>query len=416
VARAVCAGPRVAYDYPLVLKGPPAVRGARVRGFAAYSCRAGVWRQVPTQVEEVNAQGDYVLADGLPYTKNTDDGWFDANDELVLDGADLGDDFTAVDVPATLAGESGSWKVAFCRAGHLAGHLLITTGSTPRPWLGKSAVRFDQAQAEIRTALYDYAFRKDHPALLGEVALRHGKQSVPILSASKFLMPLRTPFFFPDLTFRADDFTSRIESWQSGPLRTIVAVGVEYRAFLSLYKLHLFSELVFYRNRFAVPTVIEFVFDPSRYLEAGSGLAYSLKFASGQAFRVTSNLPALPALPPDTAVQAALTRTAPSDFRVSGRGASGAFLVDVHVGERARRLAPPPFLIDQQAFTAKAYQDAWPWLKELRGDLGLYLDFSRIPAGVYDFGLDLLLSPKADETFTDYGSVNTDWQALPIHN
>jgi hypothetical protein len=94
---------------------------------------------------------------------------------------------------------------------------------------------------------------------------------------SNFRMPLVLPWWAPDVTLKDAHFMSEIESWRTGPVRTIIAVGVKFRSFLSVLNLHLFSELVFWKNRFDIPTVIEFVFDPSSYLQRGSGLFYSLK-------------------------------------------------------------------------------------------------------------------------------------------
>src|SRR5690606_15542028 len=97
-------------------------------------------------------------------------------------------------------------------------------------------VRFDKTQGVITTDLYRYTFKKEHPALLGEVALRKNGQEYPVFARSDFLMPPSTAWFLPDLTFRSDEFESAIESWQSGPLRTIVAVGVKYTSFLGLVR------------------------------------------------------------------------------------------------------------------------------------------------------------------------------------
>lgn len=404
------------YAYPIVLRGPKAVIGARVGGFAAYSKQHGVWRQVPVQVEEVNANGDYVLEGGLPFTRGSDDGRFDDNDEIVVDGVDLGEDFRveeAAEAPAS------SWakrfKVAFCRGDATIGFLLIEAGAGKRFDLQstRDAVTFQRQAGEVVTDLYTYKFDKKNPVLLGQVLLAKGQERVPAISQSTFRMPLRTPFFLPNMTFSEDDLTSSIESWQSGPLRTIVAVGVKYSSFLSLFKLHLFSELVFYRNRFVVPTVVQFVFDPSSVLKAGSGLAYALSFPKGREWQITSNLASLPLASPAEVVERGPRADKDPVYFASGHSLAGSFFVQVRVDEKARRAVPPPFLLKKSDFESAKAAEYWPWLRDLSGDLGVFLDFSQIAKGSYDFGLDLLLSPRADESFTDYGSVDSDWQRLP---
>lgn len=410
-ARAACEGPRVGYPYPIVLTDVHLKGAYRVKSFAALARRDGQWLEIPVQVEEKNSKGDYVLDGGLPFTKDSDDGWLDANDEIVFDGQDVGDDFTDKDVTADVrAGATGLWKLAFCKGTGRVGFVLLRSmRQNPPAWPAGNAVAFDSAAQEVRSSLYRYRFHKPNPVLLGEVSLRQRGLEVPVIRDSTFQMPLRTPFWMPDLTFKAKDFTSSIESWQVGPIRTIVAVGVKYSAFLSLFKLHLFSELVFYRNRFVIPTVVEFIFDPTKFLSPGSGLAYSLRFPKHRSWEIESNLTPLPAKDPVEVVEKGPTAAATEIFHARGHSKDGAFLVQVKVDEKARKNVPPPFLIRAGDFESKEQKSHWPWLGEMAGDLGVFLDFSRIKQGTYNFGLDLLLSPKADETFSDFGPVDTEW-------
>ena len=254
----------------------------------------------------------------------------------------------------------------------------------------------------------------DHPALLGEVALRKDGTLFPIFAKSEFLMPLETTWFLPDLLFRSDDFSSTIESWQSGPIRTVVAVGVKYTSFLGVVRLHLFSELVFYRNRFQIPTVIEFMFDPRSLLTPGSGLAYSLTFPEGRAWEIESNLERLPAEDPDLLAKQRGSAAQTEVFYATGSRPEGSFFVQVVVDEEARQQVPPPYLIGRREFTGESWQNHWSWLSQIPGDLGLYLDISMVKKGTYDFGLDLVLSPKAKKSFTDYGFVDVYWSRVPI--
>jgi hypothetical protein len=407
--------------YPVVLRGPKALAGAPVGRFEAYSwqARGKLWQRIPVQIDEVNARGDYVLSDGMPYTRDTDDGRFDENDELVLWGGDLGDAFAPADVPEhlRLEGAAGqSWSIAVKRAGRPIGMALLLARSLRSPMPARPPapphVTFSKSDAKVTSSLYEYRFAAGNPALLGEVLLRQAGGTVPVIKDSQFVMPLTTPWYLPNLSFDSHDFSSEIESWQVGPLRTIVAVGVKYTAFLSLFKLHLFSELVFYRNKFEIPTVIEFVFDPSKYLKPGSGIAYALTFPEGHAWEIESNLEALPPIPPQAVAAKGLTAASTDVFYARGSSAQGAFYVQVRVDETARRDVPPPFLFRAPDFKDAAKRQAWPWLERLHGDLGVYLDFAAVKAGNYDFGLDLLLSSKAHESFTDYGYVEAGFQTI----
>ena len=154
------------------------------KSFAAKARVKGQWRDIAIQVEEVNAKGDYVLDGGLPFTKGTDDGIVDGNDELVLDGAELGDDFTLADVAnEDLKAAFGSWKVGVCRGEKRVGFALVQSLRVdPKPFSAKAgapaAVRFDEQKGEIVTDLYRYKFKESNPVLLGEVALKHDDREI----------------------------------------------------------------------------------------------------------------------------------------------------------------------------------------------------------------------------------------------
>lgn len=407
-----CAGAKRAYDYPIVLKGTASLRGYRADSLVAYARRpSGSWERVALQVDEVNARGDFVLHGGLPYTARTDDGVFDANDEVVIDGATLGEAFADADVPEVyLANAKGAHRAHFCRKGVFLGELLVVAGRQRAPlWGLPPQVSFTAETGALSSELYRYVFPKANPALLGEVFLKRGGRELPLTRSSRFVMPLKTAFFMmPDMSFDEEDFTSSIESWQAGPLRTIVAVGVKYSAFLSIFRLHLFSELVFFRNRFQVPTVIEFVFDPARYLAPGSGIAYALSFPPGRPVAISSNLVRLPAEAPDKVVTQGPRASAFDLFYAEGHAAEGSLRVEVRIDAKARAQVPPPFRIEAGDFADEKRKKHWPWLADLSGDLGVFLDFSEVHQGSYEFGLDLLLSSDANERFTDYGNIEAE--------
>jgi hypothetical protein len=413
-AFSACTGTRQNYSYPVVLKGPPELRGVLVKLLSGTVLRDGKWVDIPIQVEEVNAEGDYVLEGGLPYTRDTDDGLFDSEDEVALMGDDLGEDFALESVPQGIRERaSANWKMTFCRGDRLIGHMLLQSRfSDPRP-PARNYVTFDQAANAVSSDLYEYRFHQKNPVLLGEVALKKDGRRTSVIESSQFQMPLRTPFFMPNLTFRDSDFTSVIESWQSGPVRTIIAVGVKYTSFLSLFKLHLFSELVFYRNRFVIPTKIEFVFSPRSFLKPGSGVAYALKLPAEQGWQFESNLAALPMVGPDRYFDNGPRAATQDSFYAVAHGRDGSLLARVSVDEKARAMVPMPIMLRAEDFASKQKQEVWPWLVRQNADLGVFIDFSNVEKGMYNFGLDLLLSSKADERFTDYGLVEAVWHRLP---
>ena len=409
-----CAGEKILYGYPIVLAGPTQLHGAGVDTVRGVAFKNGAWVDIPIQVEEINAAGDYVLEGGQPFTRNTDDGFFDDKDEIALMGEDLGDDFSLDDVPVDIKQRAlQSWKVKFCRGGRLAGHMLLQTQYVAYKANPKSYVTYDGAQLLVGSDLYEYKFHPKNPVLLGEVALKKDGKKISVIESSQFLMPLRTPFFMPNMVFKDSDFTSTVESWQSGPVRTIIAVGVKYSSFLSLFKLHLFSELVFYRNRFVIPTKIEFIFSPRSILKPGSGVSYVLKLPAEQGWKFESNLASFPDMSPDDYMKKGPKALAQEEFYAIARGRDGALVASVRVEEAARAMVPMPLILESGDFSSDKNKKNWPWMARQNGDLGVFIDFSNVEKGMYNFGLDLLLSTRADERFTDYGSVDTFWHRVP---
>ena len=413
---ATCPGPKKVYGFQHVEQGPGALHGQKISRIAVYSFNGRAWRRIPHQIDQKNAQGDYVLEHGYPFTKGTDDGWFDFNDEFVVDSADFGLPFTANQLPPEVR-QSGvfAWQVEYCGTDANFGWVLVVAHKSDPGSPFSPKVGFHKPSGQVTSPYYRYAFLPDNPAILGNLKLMTKAGPQAVIAKSKFQMPLRLPWFLPDLTFEDTDFVSEIESWQTGPLRSIVAVGVKYQAFLGLYELHLFSELVFSPNVFQIPTVIEFVFDPSRYLRPGSGLAYSLTFPEGRGWELDTNLATLPEAPPTAIVPQKEPPTA-TMFYAQGKRPEAQFLVRTRVDPKALQMVPPPYLVEAAQFDRKPWKTNWKWLRQTNGDLGLFLDFSNVKAGIYQFGLDLILDSGANLKLTSYGSIRANWQAISIPN
>ena len=277
---------------------------------------------------------------------------------------------------------------------------------------------FDGRLKQIVTGTYRYDFNQKMPMLVGSVFLKSGGHEYPVFENSTFFMPIvPSLWILPTSKFGESDFSSEIECWRSGPVRSIVAVGAKMKKFFSLIQLHLFSELIFYEDFFKIPTQIEMIFDANRFLDYGSGIAYVLRFPPGGDWSLSSNLQDLPpnshlggadGRPKQTASQIAPDGV----FRAWGSRREGSFLAQVRVDPKAAGLVPPPFLVRQNMFDQVPWRNGWPWLKGTYGNLGVFLDISMVRKGNYDFALDLMLSPRANDEFTDFRPVLWDWQNL----
>lgn len=400
------------FPYPIVVHADSNAHGFSVRWLSGWSYDGRTWQRVPFQVDEVNARGEYVLAEGLPYTAASDDGLLDGKDEISFYGSHLGKDFAYEDAPAPLRQSAlRLWKVKVCDGPALLGHLLVVADPTTPP-MGE-VTRLDLDAKEIHTPRYRYRFHRDHPVLLGDVWLRDEKgKEAPLFDASAFRLAFRLPWYLPDVTLTENNFHSSIESWQSGPVRTIVAVGVKLKKLFSLFDFHMFSELVFYDNFFQIPTVMEFPLDAGRVLKAGSGLAYAIRFAEPAKWRFESDLRTLP--PEGPRNLQGYGSAARKQYMAAVTGPQGVIAMRVVLDSPQESLyLPAPYAVTKAMFADAGARQNWPWLSGLEGDSGIFVDISSVREGIYNFRLDLLLESGANtEIHEILTSPKADWVTL----
>ncbi len=414
-ASSCVAGDRAMADFrfPAVIKGYSWFVGKRIDLIDAWSFRSGQWSQVPIQIDEVNFEGNYVLEEGLPYTKDTDDRIYDENDEFSIKGKSLGDSFDKKKIPKFIVERYKDYnRIDFCgeKNGYL-GSILVAVRATKSPGIPFVPL-FNKAAGSVETSKYKYTFRRQQPMLMGDVLLKTEQGIRPVFAGSSFVMPLVPKIFiFPSIYFGEQDFTSEIECWRSGSVRSIVAVGSRLRKFFKLLDLHLFSELVFYEDYFQIPTKIEFVFDPSTFLDRGSGLSYVLKYPTGGEWTLTTNLEPLPKDGPikGDLKQTAFEQSPRGSYLVRGSNGSGSFMANVRVDQKALKLVPPPYLALENDFKDDDLGKGWPWLKKSNGSIAVFIDISGVKRGMYDFALDVALSNQAHDEFTDFQAVSAIW-------
>ncbi|MGE0174115.1 MAG: hypothetical protein AB7T49_15060 [Oligoflexales bacterium] len=375
---------------PIVFGADASAFSKNVRNFSAWRYKDRQWRQIPIQIDERNEKNEYVLDSGMPFTKDTDDGMLDSNDEIVVKGSDLGDDFTPKDIPADLVGQAQrTWKLRFCSGEEKFGFLLLAVRQY-RSNKASSSVAVKFARDKIVTQRYAYQFRKTHPVLLGALDILYGGTAVKLFASSRFNVAFRLPFWLPDFTLTEESFSSEIESWQEGPIRTIVAVGVKLKKFLSMFDFHMFSELVFYENSFQIPTSLEFPFDPDEWLKPGSGLAYFVKLAEPEKWAISSNVETLPLVP------APAPKGVAKEYWALAEGKYGAIAMKIDISSENNEFFPHPYFFRSNMAKAKPWHKEWPWLRDMVGDFGVFVDISSVQRGAYNFSLDLILDSKAD--------------------
>ena len=420
------------YNYPVVLQGPSALFGLPVRNFVAFSFKRDAneskskkpkWQKIPLQIDERNNRGEFVLEGGLPFTKDSDDFRMDANDEFVFHGNNIGERFTQKDLQSKeiatwVRKSSGQWRLDLCNDSKDFGAVLVLAMPHESRDIVNVAVNLNVEQKKINAKQYRYEFNNAQPALLGQIFLNREKGEMEAIAGSSFLMIAQTPWYMPDIYLGDKSFQSEIESWQVGPVRTIVAVGVKFKKFLSLFNWHMFSELVFYENMFQIPTEIQFPFDANKILKPGSGMVYALNFHQPHEWNITTNMQKIPQDGPAWFAKNVAGQEKQKMYFAQGQHQSRdwSFFVKVRVDEEAATRFNPPLLVQHDDFKDEKIKKAWPGLKRMSGDLGVFLDVSKVNKGAYDFGLDLVLRTGAYQSFTDYGSIQSYWQPLFVNN
>ncbi len=335
-----------------VLKGLKLPESLRISSLQAWSFLSETWVQVKLQIDERTDRGDFVLERGLPFTAAGGNDRLDERDELSFFAKDLGDCLPSrKGVDQLKSTNPGFWRIEVEETEATLGPqrkcLFLTTApvKVDEKFDSRSELSFDARLGQIQSPYYRYHFREEKAALLGQLSLREesGGAFREIISWSRFKMIFKAPWWFTDLLLTEDDLFSEIESWRQGPVRTIVAVGVKFKGLLSLFNLHMFSELVFYGKHLTIPTVMEFPIDVGSYFSPGSGLYYEIGFAQPGSWHLKStNLRPIPKAEVENFVSPVKSALGSRQFDAEFKGSGQSFKLSIDVDTLG---IPDPFIL-----------------------------------------------------------------------
>lgn len=238
---------------------------------------------IPFQMDEINKIGDYVMAEGPKTNGDTGNGIFDGMDELCL----MGDDVGPVGRPSKWPEDREPQNVFEIRLKppmHLKdakeGAVYLAIYQHPPPLTNEQKyVIFNLEAGEILTSRYRYLFdRKNYLVVNGVdmVAPKSGENpenKVPLIDSSTFYAKADLKYF---LTVQVNhrSVNSRLESYKSGPIRTLVRVTFFY-SFLKLkFEVGMYTEVSFFSNSVILPAIIYNPLDGIKSLNRGSGFYY----------------------------------------------------------------------------------------------------------------------------------------------
>ncbi len=291
-------------------QAPIVVTGFRIRAASRYPISTyrlfrtgadGSAVPIPYQIDELNDWGDYVLDQGGPITKDTGNGIFDLQDELVFMGNDVGPVSPPTKWPQgqpTLTYEIRLSHLGKNPVGPNDGAVYLGIYFREAPALNTTSyVVFDAKQGTVSTSRYTYKFDRKNYLVVDGVDMvtkeAGGKRgSVPIIDTSTFFMKADLKYF---VTMEANHRTvnSQIEAYKVGPVRSIVRVSFFY-SFLKLkFELGMYTEVSFFSNAVVLPAILYNPLDGPKSLNAGSGFYYGFALNDKpSAYNLQSNMPA----------------------------------------------------------------------------------------------------------------------------
>ncbi len=370
------------YRLPIIIKGKalPDMLGYPIKHYAAFQFKITSdgkknFSPIPFQIDEVNRNGNYVLENGIGYTRNTDDGYFDKNDELVIMGTDLGEKVPSKnDLPKGLpihevkVSQPNGEKALYFYMVYDPMHKLDRSTVT--------YVKFDKEMHIIRTNQYAYYFKPDNYLLMDKVVFGNKE----VLSGSQYLYFLNFKYFFA-MTFRSKEFGAFLEEWRVGPIRAILAIGVSYKTLFKELKTNLFSEVSFFVNQVTFPTTIEFPFDASTYFHPASGIFYGIHLKGGT---YETNVPHL-----TTPEKAKRIKNSFGKYPyIIGKKDSSTVFVRMYLENDVVETIIEPQLYDVKRPPAGEVLDSRSWLGDVKTPLGLFIDLSTAQKREYHLNVD----------------------------
>jgi hypothetical protein len=242
---------------------------------------------IPFQIDEINAIGDYVLGEGPKPNSQTADGIFDGLDELSFMGDDVGPVGMPTRWPDGRAPQS-VFELRMTPPAHLteardgAVYLAVYHQNPPAP-VNQKYVVFNLGSGEVRTSRYRYLFDRQNYLVVNGVDMVKGPtasanqglgtDTVPLIDSSTFYARADLKYF---LTVQVNhrSVNSRLESFKTGPIRTIVRVTFFY-TFLKLnFEVGMYTEVSFFSNSVILPAIIYNPLDGIKSLNRGSGFYY----------------------------------------------------------------------------------------------------------------------------------------------
>ena len=248
---------------PVIIQGRvlgEGVLGLPVEGFRLFVARQGVLGPIPYQIDEVDAEGLFVLPEGKSPSRDEEDlhGILDGNDELVFMAGDLGDRVHKEQwPPGVRAGVQIEVRDPLTGTKGWCSLLWFENPPPPSP---VEYVRYARQEDRICADAFSLGYSPDrdlvyttHLSLLPE-----GGPSPPPDIMDRINIRFSASIFLRSITFsrNEDDFVSEVIAYKDGPVRVMRRVANSMRLVLGLRTPRIIAYSVYYRDAIETPNVM----------------------------------------------------------------------------------------------------------------------------------------------------------------
>ncbi len=261
---------------------------------------SGVAVPIAFQIDEINEWGDYVLQEGSENTGATGNNIFDAQDELVFMGDEVGEPGIISKWPENkkpLLVYEVILSLPNAKEKKLGAVYIAIYASNPPPLSQKKYVSFSPKDGIVQTSRYEYIFDKKNFITAEKISMYSrladgtvSKQAQPLVDSSTFYLKADMKYF---LTLKANQYTlnSKLDAYKIGPVRAITRISFFYRILKMNFEVGMYTEVSFFPNAVVLPTIFYNPLNGNKSLNMNSGFYYGFGFRqSPESYQLQTNM------------------------------------------------------------------------------------------------------------------------------
>lgn len=244
---------------------------------------------IPFQIDELNRYGDFIFN-----TDRADDRGnkiFDLLDELAIMAGDLGPRVLPTMWPSGIKPFRLYQVITSRTGGNNTFYVGVFLTAQKPPLATRSYVRFDSKTSTVETQKYRLTLNRRNYLAIEDVTFKFPHKNVSLIDWSSFYLKLDFKYF---LTFEEDQdsIESRMSSFKSGAIRTIIRVDFIWRLLKLKLNPGFFTEMSFFAGSLHLPALVYTPFDNKKILNKGSEMYYGFALVDNpEILHIETNMP-----------------------------------------------------------------------------------------------------------------------------